>query len=124
MSHLLILGRQLRRGGNASAVFQPYSTYARGLDPIRAAYQLLDLVPKGRDEGPGFAMSWVRRHDQYAGPVRDSAAFQTTAQTLPGGHDMMLDVAWEQVATAVHAAIVKSAIPPLLGLREPQANST
>jgi predicted dithiol-disulfide oxidoreductase (DUF899 family) len=48
------------------SVFHTYSTYARGLDPINAAYQLLDLVPKGRDEaGLAHAMAWVRHHDRY-----------------------------------------------------------
>ena len=47
-------------------LFHTYSTYARGLDPINAAYQLLDLVPKGRDEAglPG-TMAWVKLHDLY-----------------------------------------------------------
>lgn len=47
-------------------IFHTYSTYARGLDPMNVAYQLLDLVPKGRDEtGLPFSMSWLRFHDQY-----------------------------------------------------------
>jgi predicted dithiol-disulfide oxidoreductase (DUF899 family) len=51
----------------AGDIFHTYSTYARGLDPMNVAYQLLDLVPKGRDEtGLPHAMSWVRLHDQYA----------------------------------------------------------
>src|SRR3984893_10918688 len=49
------------------AVFNTYSTYARGLDPMNVTYQRLDLVPKGRDEtGLPHPMSWVRFHDQYA----------------------------------------------------------
>jgi predicted dithiol-disulfide oxidoreductase (DUF899 family) len=33
---------------------------------VNGAYQFLDLVPKGRDEGGfKFSMEWVRRHDQY-----------------------------------------------------------
>jgi len=48
------------------AVFHTYSCYARGLDPMNAAYQHLDLVPKGRDEdGLPYPMAWVRRHDRY-----------------------------------------------------------
>jgi len=43
-----------------------YSTYARGIDMVDLAYQYLDLVPKGRDEG-GKGLSWVRRHDEYDG---------------------------------------------------------
>jgi predicted dithiol-disulfide oxidoreductase (DUF899 family) len=47
-------------------VFHTYSSYSRGLDPINSAYQLLDLVPKGRDEdGLAWPMEWVRRHDSY-----------------------------------------------------------
>ncbi|HET7756789.1 MAG TPA: DUF899 family protein [Steroidobacteraceae bacterium] len=50
----------------SGAIFHTYSTYARGLDPMNAAYQMLDLVPKGRDEaGLPHSMSWVRLHDQY-----------------------------------------------------------
>ena len=49
------------------ALFHTYSTYARGLDPINATYQLLDLVPKGRDEaGLTNPMAWVKLHDLYA----------------------------------------------------------
>ena len=48
-------------------VFHTYSCYQRGVDALNVAYQLLDLVPKGRDEdGLGFTMEWVRRHDQYS----------------------------------------------------------
>ena len=48
------------------AIFHTYSTYARGLDPINAAYQLLDLVPKGRDEdSQPQPMAWVKLHDLY-----------------------------------------------------------
>ena len=46
------------------AVFHTYSTYARGLDMLNGTYHLLDLVPKGRDEG-GRNQLWVRRHDEY-----------------------------------------------------------
>jgi predicted dithiol-disulfide oxidoreductase (DUF899 family) len=47
------------------AVFHTYSTFARGIDPMNAAYQYLDLVPKGRDEANGQAMAWLRRRDEY-----------------------------------------------------------
>ena len=48
-------------------IFHTYSTYARGLDPMNVAYQLLDLVPKGRDEtGLAHSMAWLKLHDQYA----------------------------------------------------------
>jgi predicted dithiol-disulfide oxidoreductase (DUF899 family) len=48
----------------SGAVFHTYSTYARGLDMVNGTYHLLDLVPKGRDEG-GRGQAWVRRHDEY-----------------------------------------------------------
>jgi predicted dithiol-disulfide oxidoreductase (DUF899 family) len=43
----------------------PYSTYERGIEMMNAAYQFLDLVPKGRDESGPHAMAWVRYHDRY-----------------------------------------------------------
>jgi predicted dithiol-disulfide oxidoreductase (DUF899 family) len=47
-------------------LFHTYSCYSRGIDMLNAAYQYLDLAPKGRDEdGFSFPMEWVRRHDQY-----------------------------------------------------------
>jgi predicted dithiol-disulfide oxidoreductase (DUF899 family) len=48
----------------SGAIFHTYSTYARGIDMLNAAYHYLDLVPKGRDEGdsPQF---WVRYRDSY-----------------------------------------------------------
>jgi predicted dithiol-disulfide oxidoreductase (DUF899 family) len=50
----------------AGDIFHTYSTYARGLDPMNAAYQLLDLVPKGRDEaGLSHPMAWVKLRDLY-----------------------------------------------------------
>ncbi len=51
---------------NSGNVFHTYSTYARGIDMLNAAYHYLDLVPKGRDEGDhDFPQFWVRRHDEY-----------------------------------------------------------
>lgn len=51
----------------AGEVFHTYSTYARGLDILITAYNLLDLTPKGRDEeGLPHSMAWVRHHDRYA----------------------------------------------------------
>jgi predicted dithiol-disulfide oxidoreductase (DUF899 family) len=50
----------------AGAIFHTYSCYARGLDMLNAAYQYLDLVPKGRDEANmPYTMAWVRHHDRY-----------------------------------------------------------
>ncbi len=49
-------------------VFHTYSTYARGLDGFLNVYNLLDLVPKGRDEEHTPGMAWVRHHDRYGVP--------------------------------------------------------
>jgi predicted dithiol-disulfide oxidoreductase (DUF899 family) len=47
-------------------VAHAYSTYGRGIDVFNGAYQILDLTPKGRDEGEApHPMFWIRRHDQY-----------------------------------------------------------
>ena len=52
--------------GDDGAVYHTYSTFARGLDMVNGAYQMLDLVPKGRDEEAlPFPMAWVRHHDRY-----------------------------------------------------------
>jgi predicted dithiol-disulfide oxidoreductase (DUF899 family) len=52
---------------SAGLVFHTYSTYARGIDQMNAAYNYLDLTPKGRDEGghEGGPQFWVHRHDEY-----------------------------------------------------------
>ncbi len=48
------------------AIYHTYSCYARGLDSLNGCYQLLDLVPKGRDESElPMPMAWVRHHDRY-----------------------------------------------------------
>ena len=50
----------------AGEVFHTYSAYGRGLEMVMSTYQMLDMVPKGRDEdGLGFSMEWVRYHDRY-----------------------------------------------------------
>lgn len=59
----------------AGEVFHTYSTYGRGLDILIGAYNLIDLVPKGRNEsGLAFSMAWVRHHDRYEGAVVDTKA--------------------------------------------------
>ena len=51
---------------DAGTIFHTYSCYGRGLDAVNGAYQLLDLVPKGRNEADlPHPMSWVRHHDKY-----------------------------------------------------------
>lgn len=50
----------------AGRIYHTYSCYARGLDPLNGCYQLLDLVPKGRDEaGLPMPMAWLHHHDRY-----------------------------------------------------------
>jgi predicted dithiol-disulfide oxidoreductase (DUF899 family) len=49
----------------AGRIFHTYSTYGRGIDLMNTAYNYLDLVPKGRDEGDGGMGPWLRRHDEY-----------------------------------------------------------
>jgi predicted dithiol-disulfide oxidoreductase (DUF899 family) len=50
----------------AGSLFHTYSCYERGLDMMNAGYHLLDLVPKGRDEGAlPHTMAWLRHHDRY-----------------------------------------------------------
>src|SRR4029077_8100243 len=52
---------------SAGDIFHTYSAFQRGLDMLVGAYNYLDLVPKGRDEGAlPFTMQWVRHHDRYA----------------------------------------------------------
>lgn len=52
--------------GDDGQIYHTYSCYARGLDMLNGAYQLIDLLPKGRDEqGLPHPMAWVRRHDKY-----------------------------------------------------------
>ena len=47
-------------------VFHTYSSFARGLENFIGAYNLLDIVPKGRDEaGLTYGMQWLRHRDRY-----------------------------------------------------------
>lgn len=76
-------------------IFHTYSAYARGLDILVGTYNLLDMVPKGRDEdGLSFTMSWVRHHDKYdsqyfAEPVADTEQPKTaaTGPSCCSGHE-------------------------------------
>ncbi|HWZ28495.1 MAG TPA: DUF899 domain-containing protein [Gemmatimonadales bacterium] len=45
-------------------IYHTYSTYACGIDLLNTAYNYLDLVPKGRDEG-NRGPFWLKRHDEY-----------------------------------------------------------
>lgn len=59
---------------DAGEVFHTYSTYGRGVEVMMGTYNMLDLVPKGRDENDtGHKMGWVRHHDRYeATPVTNA----------------------------------------------------
>jgi predicted dithiol-disulfide oxidoreductase (DUF899 family) len=47
-------------------IFHTYSSYGRGAEENLVTYKLLDITPKGRDEGVGGnLMNWVKRHDEY-----------------------------------------------------------
>ena len=51
---------------NDGQIYHTYSAYARGLENFLTAYHLLDIVPKGRDEGRfSYGMEWVRHKDRY-----------------------------------------------------------
>ncbi|KAJ3047497.1 hypothetical protein HK097_011486 [Rhizophlyctis rosea] len=51
---------------DSNEIYHTYSTFARGVDPLNVAYQLLDLTPIGRDEDRlPWTMEWVRRKDEY-----------------------------------------------------------
>ena len=57
-----------------SDVYHTYSTYGRGVEVAMTTYDLLDLVPKGRDEaGMDYGMEWLRHHDRYEKSARATA---------------------------------------------------
>ncbi len=54
--------------GTDGAIYHAYSTYGRGQDILNGAYNILDMTPKGRDEGAlPYPMAWVKLHDEYEG---------------------------------------------------------
>lgn len=55
-------------------VYLTYATTARGLEPVMVYYHILDLVPRGRDEGEPAAPTWLRRHDEFASRADQPAA--------------------------------------------------
>lgn len=56
-------------------VCRTYSCYARGIDMMNTGFQLLDLVPKGRNDGQGI-MAWLQRRDEYERSQASGAAGQ------------------------------------------------
>ncbi len=56
-----------------AGVYHTYSVYSRGLEKFMAAYELLDLVPRGRDEDDlPYSMHWLQLKDQYEDGRRNS----------------------------------------------------
>ena len=50
------------------------SVYARGLETFMPTYGLLDIVPKGRNEGHlDWPMQWIRHRDRYPHVVGDAS---------------------------------------------------
>jgi len=48
------------------AIMHTYSAFARGSELQLGTYQVLDMMPKGRNEPPGGNLTdWVRLHDRY-----------------------------------------------------------
>jgi predicted dithiol-disulfide oxidoreductase (DUF899 family) len=68
---------------DAGDVFHTYSTYARGVEVMMGAYNLLDLTPKGRDERDVDNMEWVRHHDRYE-PAPPAKAAPTASSCCKG----------------------------------------
>ena len=48
------------------AVYHTYSCHLRGVEEFNVTYQLLDRVPRGRDEDKlPYPQAWVQRRDEY-----------------------------------------------------------
>ena len=71
---------------DAGDVFHTYSTYGRGVEVMMGTYNMLDLVPKGRDEREvEYKMEWVRHHDRYEpAPVAKTAPADGSVEGLFG----------------------------------------
>ena len=60
-------GRSVFYKDESGDIFHTYSSYGRGGDLMLGTYNILDLMPKGRNEtGPNHNRTdWVRHHDRY-----------------------------------------------------------
>jgi len=59
-------GRSVFYKDEDGAIYHTYSSFGRGGEDMLGIYRLLDIVPKGRDEGPGGNLShWIKHHDRY-----------------------------------------------------------
>ena len=65
---------------DAGEVFHTYSTYGRGVEVMMGAYAMMDLTPRGRDEGDlAYTMAWVRHHDRYEPAPASASCCQAPA---------------------------------------------
>jgi predicted dithiol-disulfide oxidoreductase (DUF899 family) len=72
---------------DAGDVFHTYSTYGRGVEVMMGTYNILDLMPKGRDERDvEYKMEWLRHHDCYEStPVANAAPAAGSVAELHDG---------------------------------------
>ncbi|NJO23412.1 MAG: DUF899 family protein, partial [Sphingomonadales bacterium] len=69
---------------DAGDVFHTYSTYGRGVEVMMGTYNMLDLVPKGRDEKKvDYKMEWLRHHDRYE-PTQGAQALPAAGSCCRG----------------------------------------
>ncbi len=67
---------------DAGNIFHTYSTYGRGVEVMIGAYNLMDLMPKGRDENDvPHKMEWVRHHDRYEAAPKVSSCCDAQPKT-------------------------------------------
>jgi len=84
--------------GADGEIFHTYSTYARGLDILLTAYNLLDMTPKGRNEDElPHPMAWVRHHDRYGDGAAAPGFTAEEPRQTPGMLDPMLSEFREEV---------------------------
>jgi predicted dithiol-disulfide oxidoreductase (DUF899 family) len=66
-------------------IFHTYSAFARGDEEIVSSYMVLDMTPKGRNEGArGNLSHWVRHHDRYEAPGFVDGTGRYHAEQEPG----------------------------------------
>jgi pimeloyl-ACP methyl ester carboxylesterase len=78
-------------------------------DSARAMRDMMSPLHPRRVSTPVVVIG--AEHDWLVAPPRDltatARAYHTIPRTLPGGHDMMLDTAWQQVAMEIDTAITE-----------------
>ena len=93
---------------NASGdISHTYSSYGRGGDLLLGTYNILDLMPKGRNEtGPNHNMTdWVRHHDRYGddGFVRCDGALSVLLEVLMRPGEAF--TRWRRTRSQLHARL-------------------